>query len=122
MGSTKWRPSEGVWRAILASVGGTVGLISGLYVLTRVLGNESGALGLFGTVVLAASVAELAFAFGAITGSTWATRPASRAVASAAALVLLGVGFWIALSAPVHVSDSTIGQPVVMPSVPTQSR
>jgi hypothetical protein len=121
MARTNRLPRAGVALAILASWGGIVGLLATLYILTRIPGNGSLALGLFATVVLVSSVAELVFAYGVGTGSTWAVQPASRAVGSAVALALLGVGFWIALSAPVSMSDATIGQPVVMPSAQTQS-
>jgi hypothetical protein len=91
-------------------------------VLARTLGDGPWALDLFGTTVFATSVAELAFAYGTATRSTWAARPASRALGFAGAFALLAVGFWIALSAPVSVSESPIGQPVETPSGDTRSR
>jgi hypothetical protein len=115
------RPSNAMPVALLAAGAGTVGFLAGLYLLTLVIGDGTSTSGPLAGVILGASVAELAFAYGARTGSRWASRRATRAIGTAVALALLGFGGWIGLSAPVRESDRTAGQPVVTPIVPAQS-
>jgi hypothetical protein len=113
-GSTMRRPREGLALAILAALGGVIGLLAGVYLLFGALANGGWPL-VVGVVVLVVSVAELAFAYGTASRSTWAREPGPQAVGFALAIALLLLGFFIVLTIPVRVTEVPIGGPV--PSV-----
>lgn len=89
--------------AILAAIGGVVGLGAGLLLLAATLG-DGGWSAAIALVVLVLSVAELAFAYGTWTQAEWALKPERRAVGFAVAIALIVVGVLIVFLTPVSQS------------------
>jgi uncharacterized membrane protein len=99
-GETAPRPSGITRLAILAAIGGIVGLGAGLLLLAATLAD-----GGWGTpialIVLVLSVVELAFAYGAWTQAPWAMGAGPRAAGFAVAIALIVVGVLIVFLTPV---------------------
>jgi hypothetical protein len=99
-GDTAPRPSGITQLAILAAIGGILGLLAGLLLLAATLGDVG-----WGTpaalLILVFSVAELAFAYGAWTQAAWAMGSGPRAAGFAVAIALIVVAVGVAFLTPV---------------------
>ena len=104
-GETAPRPSGIAQLAILAAVGGIVGLGAGLLLLAATLA-DGGWGPPIAVVVLVFSVVELAFAYGTWTQAMWAVTSERRAAGFAVAIALIVVGVLIVFLTPVSTSVS----------------
>ena len=99
-GDTAPRSSGTIQLAILAAIGGIVGLLSGLLLLAATLAGGGWGPPI-AVVVLVFSVVELAFAYGTWPGAAWAVTPERRSAGFAVAIALIVVGVAIFFLTPV---------------------
>lgn len=105
------RPREASALAILAAIGGAMGILAGLVLLGAALG--SGGWGLVvALVVLVVALAELAFAYSAWTQTPWALKSVPRAAGFAGAIALIVLGGALVLSMPVRSTLELGGSPI----------
>jgi hypothetical protein len=91
------RPRAVTVLAIVAGIGGVLGVLSGMWLLTVTPGG--GKWGLPVTLaVLVLSAAELAFAYSFWTQTFWALRPVVRAIGFVVAIALILLGIYVSFS------------------------
>lgn len=110
-GSAVKRTRETTALAMLASIGGAIGLLAGLLLLSSALGIGGWGL-VVALVVLVVALAELAFAYSAWTRTPWALKPGPRAAGFAAAIALILLGVAIVLTMPVRSTFAPAGSPI----------
>lgn len=97
--------------AILAAIGGAVGLLPGTWLVGGSFGSGGWVL-LVGLVVLLVSLGELACAYSAWTQAPWALKPGPRAAGFAVAIALTLLGVAIALTMPVRTTFVPADSPI----------
>jgi hypothetical protein len=117
--SAQGRTRQGTALAALATIGGVIGLLAGLWLVGGTLANGGWGL-LLAVFVLAFSLAELAFAYGAWTQSPSALQPGLRVAAFAVAIALIVLGVAVSLTIPVTTTMEPTGSPIVEADTPNQ--